>query len=159
MQLTGKIEKEDESKGHIIEYEDERKEDDLSDLKKLLGKSFNLKKYAQNEEWYNEEVAKMTKDPQILIDILRKGKDDYISQMAAMNPNCPPEILTEVLRRKRDDTVSFYAANNPNCPLEYKIKWMQATNKIEKEDESKGHIIEYEKANPEDDLSDLKKLL
>jgi hypothetical protein len=36
MQAVGKIEKEDESKGHIIEYEDVKPEDDLSDLKKLL---------------------------------------------------------------------------------------------------------------------------
>jgi len=50
------------------------------------------------------------------------------------------------------------AAENPNCPDEARIRWMYAMGKIEKEDESKGHIIEYEK-QIEDDFSDLKKLL
>jgi len=67
--------------------------------------------------------------------------------------------LIEILKRGNYDVVSERAANNPNCPPEAKIKWMQATGKIEKEDESKGHIIEYEKTNQEDDLSDLKKLI
>ena len=294
MQETNKIEKEDESKGHIIEYEKTNTEDDLSDLKKLIGKTFNLKKHAQNESWYNEEVAKTTKNPQILTDIIRKdyndtvawnavknpncpqkmlvdilkkgnndvisfyaaenpncpkemlveilrrekndwvsvcaasnpncskeiiieiirrGKDDLVSQYVVSNPNCPPEILEEVLKRGKSDTVSFFAAKNPNCPTEIfkeiirrgkddlvsegiiknpncpkeilieilnegkndwfsfesahnhncpdeaKIKWMYAVGRIKKEDESKGHIIEYEKTNQEDDLSDLKKLI
>ena len=144
---------------------------------------------------YTEKIAVMTQDPKILIKILKRGKDnpvsdcaagnincppeilveilrrgnnDHISWNAAMNPNCPKEILVEILRREKDDNVSVYSANNPNCPLEAKIKWMQVTleariklmqetGQIEKEDPSK-HIIEYEN-NKIDDLQDLKDLL
>jgi hypothetical protein len=95
----------------------------------------------------------------ILVEILKRGKDDDVSQNAACNKNCPPEMLVEVLRRGLVNQVSIDASENPNCPLKYKIKWMQATNQIEKEDESKGHIIEYEDKRKEYDLSDLKKLL
>jgi hypothetical protein len=185
MYATGKIEKEDESKGHIIEYEKINQEDDLSDLKKLIGKTFNLKKHAQNEEWYNEEVAKTTENPQILTKILKRGNDDRVSRCAVSNSNCPPEMLAEtlkrgkndwvsccaadnsncpkemlveILKREKDDGVSFYAHLNPNCPDEEKIKWMQLTGRIEKEDESKGHIIEYENKK-EDNFEDLKKLI
>jgi hypothetical protein len=38
------------------------------------------------------------------------------------------------LKRGNDDGVSCNAVENPNCPPEAKIKWMQATGKIEKED-------------------------
>ena len=106
---------------------------------------------------YTIDIAIYTKDPKILTDILREGKDDYISCLAASNPNCPSEILVEVLRRGEDDWVSCKAASNPNCPIEEKIKWMQVTGRIEKENSSK-HIIEYEKIK-EDDFQDLKDLL
>ena len=137
---------------------------------------------------YTEEVAKTTTDPKILNDILRRGKDDNVSysaaqnpncppealaevlkrgkdddvsQSAAQNPNCPPEVLAEVLRRNKDDFVSYYAAKNPNCPPEAKIKWMRATGKIEREDPSKGHIVEYDTKEEvvDEDLEKLKKLI
>ena len=95
--------------------------------------------------------------PEMLIEVLRRGKDDLVSIYASFNPNCPPEILAEVLKRGKDDLISWCAYRNPNCPDEYKIKWMQATGKIEKEDSSK-HIIEYEDKK-EDDFEDLKKLI
>ena len=136
------------------------------------------------EDIAKEEIASRTKDPEILIDILREGKDDYISRCAAQNPNCPkemlveifrkgkdscisrripenyncpPEILVEILKRENNDQISRYAAENPNCPPEAKINWMMKTGKIGKEDPSK-HIIEYENKK-EDNLSDLKDLL
>jgi len=133
---------------------------------------------------YTKEIARRTKDLKILIDILREGKNDWISCWAAENPNCPPEMLVEILKREKDDDVSQYAARNincpseilvevlnkgkydwisyiavgnPNCPPEAKINWMYAIGKIGKEDPSK-HIIEYENKK-EDDFQDLKDLL
>ena len=86
-------------------------------------------KYA-NPYLEKAEIALTTKDSKILTDILREGKDDVISRRAYKNPNCPDEA---------------------------KIKWMQATGKIVKEDPIK-HIIEYEKIK-EDNFQDLKDLL
>jgi hypothetical protein len=93
----------------------------------------------------------------MLVEILRRGDNDYVSQYASKNPNCPPEMLVEVLKRGKDDYVSYCTSENPSCPLEEKIKWMLLTGQIEKEDPSK-HIIEYEKVK-EDDFQDLKDLL
>jgi len=96
--------------------------------------------------------------PEMLIKILKKGQNDNVSIYAANNPNCPKEMLVEILRRGKNDSVSFNAAfYNPNCPLEEKIKWMQVTGRIGKEDPVK-HIIEYEN-NKKDDFQDLKDLL
>jgi len=107
---------------------------------------------------YTEKIARETKDPKILVEILRRGNNDLTSCEAARNPNCPPEILVEILKRGKNDRASYYAAlYNPNCPDESKIKWMQVVGKIVKEDPSK-HIIEYEKIK-EDDFQDLKDLL
>ena len=64
----------------------------------------------------------------------------------------------QILKRKKNDGISWNAANNSNCPDKDKIEWMMETGQIEKEDPKK-HIIEYEDNKPEDDLSDLKKLL
>ena len=102
-------------------------------------------------------LARNTEDPRILTEILRKGEDNWISWNAARNHNCPIETLLEVLKRGKEDWVSWNAADNPNCPLEARIKWMQATGRIVKEDSTK-HIIEYEN-NKEDDFQDLKDLL
>ena len=59
-----------------------------------------------------------TKDTKILTEVLEKKQDNYVSQYAAQNPNCPSEALAEVLRRGKDDYVSWEAAKNPNCPPE-----------------------------------------
>ena len=66
----------------------------------------------------NEEVIKAenTKDPNVLMDILEKGKNDYASQRAAKNSICPPDALRMVLKRGENDDVSRYAAENENCP-------------------------------------------
>ena len=61
--------------------------------------------------------------PEILVEVLKRGKNDWVSQNAAWNENCPPEILAEVLRRGKNDKVSQFAAENPNCPPKEKIKW------------------------------------
>ena len=53
-----------------------------------------------------------------LVEVLRRGKNDEISGMAAFNLNCPPEVLVEVLRRGENNDVSYYAAANPRCPSE-----------------------------------------
>ena len=95
--------------------------------------------------------------PEMLSEVLRKGKNNLVSRFAARNRNCHKEILAEVLRREKDDDVSLNASRNPNCPDEAKIKWMQITGRIEKENPKK-HIIEYEKIT-EDDFQDLKDLL
>ena len=95
--------------------------------------------------------------PEMLAEVLRKGKNNLVSRYAARNKNCPKEILVEILRKEKDNDVSINAAWNPNCPPEVKIKWMQITGKIGKEDPKK-HIIEYEKIK-EDDFQDLKDLL
>jgi hypothetical protein len=95
--------------------------------------------------------------PEILVEVLKRRKDDYVSYYAVRNPNCPIEMLKEVLDRGNDDWISKYASQNPNCPDEAKIKWMQKTGKIVKEDPSV-HIIEYENKK-EDDFQDLKDLL
>jgi hypothetical protein len=117
MRETGKISKFDPNK-HVREFSDkvEEEDPDIKKLEDLLGNSkFNLKRYSQS--WYTEEVARTTKDPKILTEILRRGKDDNVSDFAVKNPNCPPEILVEILRRGgKDDRVSCYAASNPNCP-------------------------------------------
>ena len=95
--------------------------------------------------------------PEILAKVLKRGEDNSVSENASKNPNCPPEMLIEILRRENDDYVSFNAIKNLNCPPEAKIKWMQVTGRIKKEDPTK-HIIEYEN-NKEDDFQDLKDLL
>ena len=45
------------------------------------------------------------------------------------NPNCSPELLAEVLRRGKNDGVSRYAAENPNCPIREKFLWLMLTHK------------------------------
>ena len=104
------------------------------------------------------EVAKTTKDPNILTEILKRNKDDYVSCSAAENPSCPPEALAEVLKRNKDNNVSYFASRNPKCPSLAKIRWMQNTGQIAKEDPKK-HYIEYEEVKPDKDLEELKKLI
>jgi len=106
---------------------------------------------------YTIEIARTTKDPKILTDILKRGNNCLVSLNAASNPNCPSEALVEVLKRGNNDGVSYWAIKNPNCPPEAIIKWMYLIGKIVKEDPSK-HIIEYEN-NKEDYFQDLKDLL
>ncbi len=76
-------------------------------------------KWILKNYYYSEEMAKNTKDPEILRRILRKVKDDWVSCLAVENPNCPPEMLARVLKiMKNDEAVSYYAAIHPNCPPE-----------------------------------------
>ncbi len=91
MQDTGKIEKEDPSK-HIIEYDNNINEidEDLEKLKQLISKNNNLKKYSQ-QDYYNEETAIATTNPDILRKILEKGNNDIVSWRAAENPKCPKD--------------------------------------------------------------------
>jgi len=107
---------------HKIEEMPEPKEDeDFRKLKELVGKNFKM--YRVAEDWHTEEEeAKYTKDPKILVDILRRGIDDFVSQRAAQNINCPPEMLMEILRRGKNDNVSGNAAKNPNCPIEMLVE-------------------------------------
>ncbi|GAH18263.1 unnamed protein product, partial [marine sediment metagenome] len=80
------------------------------------------------------------------------------SYFALKNLNCPPDVLRTILERGNDDKVSEYASHNPNCPIETKIRWMQATGQIGKEDPSK-HIIEKEKEKEKEPVDeDLEKL-
>jgi len=72
--------------------------------------------------------------PEVLAEVLRRGKDDFISWFAAKNLNTPPEALAEVLRRGKDNKVSDLAARNPNIPPKAIIDWMRAKGKIGKED-------------------------
>jgi len=82
----------------------------------------NMNWYKISQSWYTVEVAKTTKDSKILTDILRKGKNDFVSCSVARNPNCPPEALTEILRRGEDDLISECAAQNPNTPPEILVE-------------------------------------
>ena len=107
---------------------------------------------------YTVEVAKTTKDPNILTNILKRNNNDEVSCYAAYNPNCPPEALAEVLKRNNNDNVSYLAARNPSCPPLARIRWMQNTGQIAKEDPTK-HYIEYEEEKPDKDLEELKKLI
>ena len=84
-----------------------------------------------SQSWYTEEVAVTTKDP---------------------------NVLTKILKRNNNDVVSGYAAEYPNCPPLARIRWMQNTGKIAKEDPKK-HYIEYEEEKPDKDLEALKKLI
>jgi len=99
---------------------------------------------------YTKEIARTTKDPKILAYILKKGKNDLVSLLAAENPNCSPEILSEmsssmsdqmiaratkdpqilidILRRGNDDFISCYAAENPNCPIEMLVEILKRGN-------------------------------
>jgi len=133
---------------------------------------------------YTIKLARTTKDPKILVDIIRQYGDEPISYMALVNKYCPiemiieilkrdvddwlsclavtipqlpSEILEEILKKGKDDWVSSQSIRNPNCPYEARINWMIKTGKIGKEDPKK-HIIEYEKIK-EDDFQDLKDLL
>ena len=73
--------------------------------------------------------------PETLGEIIRRGRNDIVTWSAVANPNCPPEVLAGILRKGKKDKFSWYAHNNPNCPPEAKIKWMQVTGKIMKEDQ------------------------
>ena len=79
-----------------------------------------------------------------------------MSRDAARNHSCPPEALSEVLKREKKDEVSWNAARNPNCPSLDKIHWLREIGEIGIEDPSKGHIVEYDEPQKEDE--DLKKL-
>ena len=96
--------------------------------------------------------------PEALAEVLKRNKNDSVSYWAAQNPNCPPEALAEVLKRNKENLVSRYAAQNPNCPPLARIRWMQNTGKIAKEDPTK-HYNEYEEVKPDKDLEELKKLI
>ena len=95
--------------------------------------------------------------PETLSDVLKRGKNDEVSQNAAENPHCPPEALSEVLKRGNNNMVSRLAAENPNCPVLDKIHWLRAIGEIGIEDPSKGHIVEYDE-KPQKEDEDLKKL-
>ena len=96
--------------------------------------------------------------PEALAEVLKRNNNDVVSWNAAQNPNCPPEALAEVLKRNKNDGISQLAAQNPKCPPLAKIRWMQNTGKIAKEDPKK-HYIEYEEEKPDKDLEELKKLI
>ncbi len=115
---TGKIQT--ESPEHKIQYVNPQKDDsDLQKLKDLIAnKQFNLRKYSQTEEWYTEEIAENTKDPNILRKILERGNDDRVSQHAVFNKNCSPELLRMVLERGENNFVSRLASNHKNCPVD-----------------------------------------
>jgi|GEM_PF-3024054 len=155
MQLTGQIEKENPNK-HVIEYEGKQDQDqDLNKLREMISKNnSNLNKYAKGKNWYNSYMAANTRNPPILKEILERGNNDEVSCAAARNIYCPPEALAKVLAKRKSNWVSHYAVQNPNCPPEAKIKYMQDTGKIKKEDPTK-HIIEHE----EEDLNKLREMI
>ena len=133
----------------------ETNNDDLDELENLLSSNkFNLKKHA-HEEWYDQENARNTKDPEILQKILKKNKNDWVSQIAARNKNCSSGTLHMVLERNKNDEVSRCAVKNKNCPPVARLKWLQNTNQI-------GNYSE-EEHNPNEtnnnDLDELENLL
>jgi hypothetical protein len=91
------------------------------------------KRHASNDNWYkearilshkfyNKEIAKNTKDPNILINILKEGNNDDVSYYAAINSSVPPELSAEILRRGNDDLVSRALAGNPSTPPEVLVE-------------------------------------
>jgi len=86
-----------------------------------------------------------------------KYTEDDIKTDTTIITTKDPKILIDILREGNNNLVSYWASRNPNCPPEVKINWMMKTGKIGKEDPKK-HIIEYEN-NKEDDFQDLKDLL
>lgn len=83
----------------------------------------------------------------------------YFAESASRNPNCPTDILTTILEKGENDWLSKSIILNPKCPPGAKVKWMQATGKIIKEDPSK-HVIEYDDKEEEDkDLNELRKMV
>jgi len=117
--VTGKIQREDPNDPDIIiEYDEQPVDEDLEKFRKMIeGGSSNFKKFAEREI-----TLKMVQDPncnpEILAEVMRRGKDDWVSRYASLNENCPSEALTEVLRKGKDDVVSDCAVLNKNCPSE-----------------------------------------
>jgi len=112
-----------------------------------------------NGDWVSQCAAENPNCPASALEmVLKRGKDDYVSWYAASNPNCPASALEMVLKRGKNDNVSLNASENPNCPALAKIRWMQATGKIGKEDPSK-HIIEREEYKEDPDLQKLRDLI
>ena len=68
------------------------------------------------------------------------GSYETASYFAVKNPNFPIEMLKEVLGKGVDDYLSKMAAENPNCPLEVKIKWMKKIGKITRFDPDKHEV-------------------
>ncbi len=68
------------------------------------------------EEWYTEEIALSTEDPNIIRKILEKGNNDKVSRNAVKNKNCPIDALKMVLERGSDDEVSWIASEHFKCP-------------------------------------------
>ena len=65
-----------------------------------------LRTHVDNSGAKYEQVRNPNCPPEVLAEVLRRGKDDEVSCYAAGNPNCPPEVLAEVLRRGNDNRVS-----------------------------------------------------
>jgi len=83
----------------------------------ILGEIFTM----NAKTWY-KRAGEVSRDPEnpncspeLLAEVVRRGKNDWVSWSAVNNPNCPPEALAEVLRKGKDDGVSRNAAENPNC--------------------------------------------
>ncbi len=77
---------------------------------------------------YTLKIARETKDPNILINILRRKIYDRISLYAVGNHNCPKEMLVEIiekelkLKREYNNGIPCWAALNPNCPSEILVE-------------------------------------
>jgi hypothetical protein len=107
--------------------------------------------------WYKTSQSKITSEmvqdpncpPEILAEVLRRGKEDVISMYAAGNINCPPEILAEVLRKGESNQISWKAVDNWNCPKE--IKWLWEHNLFNPKELSEPSLValSYLEAPPE----------
>ena len=71
--------------------------------------------------------------------------------------NFPPELLADALKYGKS-SIAEWAAINPNCPPDAKIKWMQETGKIAKEDELY-HKIEEVPQTQDDEFGKLQQLV
>jgi len=77
------------------------------------------------------QIAKTTKDPQVLRKLLRNTYniiDNWVSQYVVSNPNCPPDILKEMFEQGNEDWISFHAVKNPNCPEEILVEILKKGN-------------------------------
>jgi len=113
-----------------------------------------------NEEIIWDMVDNNECPSEILIEVLAKGTDDWISRYAAMNPNCPPEALQMVLERGKNNWVSHNAARNHNCPSQARLKWLMAVGKIKTPDLSKHDMQVIKNYNkPDEEWEQFKKMV
>ena len=133
MRNTGRIEKEDPIKGHIIQYDDKQKTDeDLQKLKDLVGKSNNWYKISQigRDFWNLLELANNPNTSQeSLAEIYFDNNNFEINKTIVRNPNCPHLIFEHVLLPPDNiNLLAIWAISNKSCPSDVLFDILKATD-------------------------------